>query len=279
MGPVIGGGILKTRVNGFEVYYEDSGKGVPVVFIHGMGGDSSEWSSFMPEFSKVIRCIAIDLRGHGKSEKPAQPYTQDMFAGDIAALLDILEIDKAYYCGISMGGFIAMKSALNYPEKVTGLILIDTAARIPAKSIEVATKWSKAAEKGLKAYIEAEIRDLFHPMFTRRHKDEVEVFAESMRTRERVVETLQRIEQGYAQKPYDLTKELRNIKVPTLIIHGRDDKVVSYEEAVLTHEEIPNSQLALIPFVGHASILERKDFFIDLLLYFVEESEKLRGEH
>ena len=264
---------MKAKVNDFEMYYEDIGEGPPLVLIHGMGGDSSEWSLLTPELSKEVRCIAVDLRGHGKSEKPDQPYTQDMFADDVAALLDALGVDKAYICGLSMGGFVALKMALNHPKKVRGLILIDTAARMPTKSIEVGARWAKIfAEKGLEAYIEAEIRDIFHPMFARRHKDMVNLFAESMKTRD--ASTIARIQQGYLKSPLAIENDIKKIKVPTLIIHGREDEVVPVEEAEFMHRQIPNSQIAIIPFSGHAALLERKDFFIDVILYFIEESEK-----
>lgn len=267
---------MKTKINDFQMYYEDTGKGPTLVLIHGMGGDSSEWSLLTPELSKEIRCIAVDLRGHGKSEKPDQPYTQDMFADDVAALLDTLKIDKAYLCGISMGGFVALKMALHHPKKVKGLILIDTAARISAKTVEVGAKWAKTfAEKGLDAYIEAEIKDIFHPMFVRRHKDMVKLFADSMRTRDS--STIMRIQQGYMKSPLTLDKEINKIKVPTMIIHGKEDKVVPVEEAEFMHKQIPNSKIAIIPYGGHGVLLERKDFFIDLILYFVEESEKKKS--
>ncbi|MBS7250977.1 MAG: alpha/beta fold hydrolase [Candidatus Freyarchaeota archaeon] len=264
---------MKAKVEDFEMYYEDVGKGPALVLIHGMGGDSTEWSPLIPELSREVRCIAVDLRGHGKSEKPNQPYTQDMFADDVAALLDTLKIDKAYICGVSMGGFVALKMALNHPEKVNGLILIDTAARIPPKSIEAGARWAKAfAEKGLEGYIEAEIKDIFHPMFVRRHKDAVKRFADSMRTRDPT--TVSRIQQGYMKSPPALENEIKKIKVPTLIIHGREDEVVPVEEAEFIHKQIPNSQIAIIPFAGHAALLEREDFFIDAILYFIEENEK-----
>ncbi|HMF33670.1 MAG TPA: alpha/beta hydrolase, partial [Candidatus Lokiarchaeia archaeon] len=108
---------MKATVNDIEMYYEDTGEGTPLVLIHGQGGDASEWSLFTPEVSKEVRCIAMDLRGHGQSDKPEQAYTQDLFADDVAALLDFLQIDKAYMCGISMGGFVALKMVLNHPEK------------------------------------------------------------------------------------------------------------------------------------------------------------------
>ena len=265
---------MKVRVNGFEMYYEDIGKGVLVVFIHVLGGESRpDWSFFIPDLSKEIRCITLDLRGHGRSEKPDHPYTQSMFADDVAALLDYLKIDEAYYCGVSLGGGIAMKSALNHPEKVRGLVLVDTDARMPAETTEVLNKLGQAAEKGVDAYIKEAMETYFHPMFVKRHKDDVDVFVESMRTREWVAETFARVDQGYALEPYDIREELRNIRVPTLIIHGREDKIIPYEEAVLIHKEIKNSKLVPIPFASHLSAIERRDFFIDLLLYFVEEQE------
>lgn len=268
---------MKAKIKDFEMYYEDTGKGPALVLIHGMSGDSTEWAHIIPELSKEVRCIAVDLRGHGKSEKPDQPYTQNLFAEDTATLLDTLKIDKAYICGASMGGFVALKMALNYPEKVEGLILIDTAARMPAKSIEVAGKWGKIfVEKGLEAYIEAEIKDIFHPMFARRHKNEIEAFADSMRTRDS--STVVRIQQGYMQSPPIMEKEIKNIKVPTLIIHGREDEVVPAEEAEFMHNQIRNSQIAIIPFSGHGALLERKDFFIDLILYFIAESESKKSK-
>lgn len=264
---------MKVKVKDFEMYYEDTGKGTPLVLIHGVGGDSTEWSEVAPEMSKEVRCIAVDLRGHGKSEKPDMPYTQDMFADDVAALLDILKISKAYICGISMGGFVAQKMALTHPEKVDGLILIDTTPRMPTKTIQVAGAWGKAfAEKGLQAYIDAEIKDIFHPMFARRHQDAVKIFADSMKTRE--AKTTARVQQGYMKSPPVMEKDIKKIKVPTLIIHGEEDQVVPAEEAALMHREIQNSQIAIIPFAGHGALMERPDYFIDLMLYFIEESKK-----
>jgi pimeloyl-ACP methyl ester carboxylesterase len=141
------------------------------------------------------------------------------------------------------------------------------------KSIEVAGRWGKIfMEKGLDAYIEAEIKDVFHPMFSRRHKDELKAFADSMRTRDSA--TIMRIQQGYVKSPITLDKKIKNIRVPTLIIHGKEDIVVPFEEAEFMRKQIPNSQIAIIPFAGHAALLERKDFIADIILYFIEESEK-----
>ena len=107
--------ILKAKINDFQMYYEDMGKGIPAVFIHGMGGDTKEWAPVIPELSKEIRCIVVDLRGHGQSDKPDQPYTQSLFAKDVVTLLDQLGINSAYFCGFSMGGLCDTESRFKPP--------------------------------------------------------------------------------------------------------------------------------------------------------------------
>jgi pimeloyl-ACP methyl ester carboxylesterase len=262
-------------VKDFEMYYEDTGKGTPLVLIHGSPGDSTQWSTsgLVPELSKELRCITMDLRGHGKSEKPDMPYTMEIFADDVAALLDILKIGKAFVCGISAGGFVAQKLALRHPEKVDGLILIDTACRMPAKSIQVGAILAKAlAEGGVQAFNEAELKILFHPMFARRHKDAIKAFEDTMKTRDAA--TPARVQQGYMKSPPLMEKDIKRIKVPTLIIHGREDEWVPVEEGELIHKQIENSQIAVIPFAGHGAMFERPDYFMDLIPYFIDQCKK-----
>jgi pimeloyl-ACP methyl ester carboxylesterase len=257
------------------MYYEDTGKGAPVVFIHGLGGDTREWALVIPELSKEIRCIAVDLRGHGQSDKPNQPYTQALFAKDAVNLLDQLEISSAYFCGESMGGYVVLKTALSYPEKVRGIILVDAAPSILEQTANIAGKWSEALLRGgLEAFVEAQVKDVFHPIFRRRHDAIVNIFRESKRVPPS--ETPGRINKGFQIESADFRKKLKEIKAPTLIIHGREDRIVPVENAELMHKQIPNSQLAIFPFCGHELILERPQFFVDLLLYFIENAEKTK---
>ncbi|WXG39508.1 MAG: alpha/beta fold hydrolase [Candidatus Freyarchaeum deiterrae] len=263
---------MKSRINDIQIYYEDTGEGVPVVFVDGLGGDTRDWALVIPELSKEIRCIAVDLRGHGQSDKPNQPYTQSLFAKDIVTLLDQLGIDSAYFCGASMGGYTVLKTALSYPEKVRGIILVDVAPYIPEHTVNVSGKWSEALlSGGVEALVEAQVKDVFNPIFRRRHDDIVNIFRESKRIPPS--ETPGRINKGFQVESADFRKKLKEIKTPTLIIHGQDDNIVPVENAELMHKQIPNSQLAIFPFCGHELIMERPQFFIDLLLYFVEKTE------
>jgi len=264
---------LKARINDIQMYYEDVGKGVPVVFIHGLGSDTKEWALIIPELLKEIRCIVVDLRGHGQSDKPSQPYTQSLFAKDVVALLDQLGISSAYFCGASMGGCVVLKAALSYPEKVRGLILVDSAPYVPEHTIKLSGKWAETLlNEGQEALLEAQVKDVFHPIFRRRHDEIVNIYRESKKNPPS--ETLGLINKGLQIEPIDYRKKLKEIKTPTLIIHGQDDKIIPVENAEFIHKQIPNSQLAIFPFCGHALLLERPRFFIDLLLYFIENTEK-----
>ncbi len=255
------------------MYYEDAGKGAPVIFIHGLGGDSKEWKLVIPELSREARCITVDLRGHGHSDKSNEPYTQSLFAKDLISLLDYLSINCAYFCGASMGGYVAQKVALSHPQRVKGLILVGSAPYIPEQTVKVSGKWAETLlTRGLEAFIEAQIKDVFHPAFARRNKEVIDLFRESKRKPPSEVSGL--INKGMQIEPIDFRKKLKEIKAPTLIIHGRDDKIVPVECAELMHKQIPNSQLAVLPLCGHLPTMERPTFFADLLLYFIEKTER-----
>jgi pimeloyl-ACP methyl ester carboxylesterase len=259
---------LKKKVDNFEMYYEDEGKGSPIVFIHGMGGDTSEWRPIKPYISKEARFIAMDLRGHGNSERPEGAYTQSLFSNDVALLLDELGVDRAYICGLSMGGIVTQYLALDHPGKVKGAILVDTTPCMLAETAEMSSKWFKdLQERGKEAYIETEIKDVFHPMFIRRHPKDVEMFKGYMRERDNL-ETMNRINKGFEEEPFDLRERLRNIKVPTLIVHGEDDKVIPKKMAELMKEKIPNSCLAIVPFCGHVLPWHVPEYFTDLVMFF-----------
>ncbi|MBS7249934.1 MAG: alpha/beta fold hydrolase [Candidatus Freyarchaeota archaeon] len=267
---------MRANLEGFQMYYEDVGKGVPVVFIHGLGGDSKDWKLVIPELSKEIRCIAVDLRGHGQSDKPNEPYTQSLFARDVISLLNYLGIKRAYFCGASMGGYVAQKVALTYPQRVRGLILVGASPHIPEQTVKVSGKWAETLlTKGLEAFIEVQVKDVFHPAFARHHKEIIDIFRESKRVPPSEVSGL--INKGMQIEPIDFRKRLREIKAPTLIIHGHDDQIVPVEYAELMHKQIPNSQLAALPLCGHLPAMERPTYFADLLLYFIEKTEKEAG--
>ena len=126
-----------TTANGQLLHYSDEGKsdedeatGPPLVFINSLGTDLRIWRAVAHHFSDTYRLIRYDKRGHGLSDCPAPPYTIGHHADDLAGLLDALQIDRAILIGISVGGMIAIGSAVNHPERVEKLVLCDTAPKI-----------------------------------------------------------------------------------------------------------------------------------------------------
>ncbi|KAA3630703.1 MAG: alpha/beta hydrolase [Bacteroidetes bacterium] len=113
------------NLNGIELYYETSGEGEPLLFIHGLGSSTRDWQDQVKCFSDKFQTVTVDLRGHGQTEKPPSTYSISLFASDVAALIEEVE-GPVHVAGISMGGMVALQLAVDYPEMVKSLILINT---------------------------------------------------------------------------------------------------------------------------------------------------------
>ena len=115
------------NVSGVDLHYVDEGAGKPVFFLHGNAGSGRVWRKVTPEFKKRYRVIAHDRQGFGESEKKETgDFSPRGFAGELARLMDALGVERAHVCGLSMGGMIAQCFALDYPDRVDGLVLVGT---------------------------------------------------------------------------------------------------------------------------------------------------------
>ena len=117
------------KTNGITTHYEISGKGQPLVLIHGVSFDHKMWQPQISYFSKKYRVLAYDVRGHGQTESSDGDYSADLLANDLKALLDNLNIQKPIVCGLSMGGLIAKMFAVRYPTQLSALIIADSAVK------------------------------------------------------------------------------------------------------------------------------------------------------
>jgi 3-oxoadipate enol-lactonase len=114
------------RVNDIDLYYETAGEGPPVLLIHGLGSSTRDWEYQVGELARGYRVIAFDVRGHGRSDKPPGPYSVAQFAGDAVALLRALEAAPAHVVGLSMGGMIAFQMAVDAPQAVRSLTIVNS---------------------------------------------------------------------------------------------------------------------------------------------------------
>ena len=114
-----------TTDDGVKLYYEETGKGIPIVFIHEFAGDYRSWEPQVRYFARYYRCITVNARGYPPSDVPkdGEKYSQDRARDDIRAVLDALKIDKAHIVGLSMGGFATLHFGFTYPDRARSLVI------------------------------------------------------------------------------------------------------------------------------------------------------------
>jgi 3-oxoadipate enol-lactonase len=125
----------RTTVDGCELHYEVTGRGEPVLLLHGLGSCSLDWEKQMPALKERYTVITLDVRGHGQSGKPRGPYSIGLFAQDVARVLEKLALGPAHVVGISMGGMIAFQLAVDAPRLVRTLTVINSAPAVVPKTL------------------------------------------------------------------------------------------------------------------------------------------------
>ena len=248
----------KAKVDDIQLYYEEQGRGEPLLLIMGLGASTLGWSEQILTFSREFRVIAFDNRGAGRSDKPAVRYTIALFADDTAGLMDALGIDSAHVYGQSMGGFVAQELALRHPQRVRTLVLGSTSCggrQAVAGSPEnlaiigmmnVLTP-REAAEKGLPL--------LYSEEFIARHHDAL--IQRSLREAELRSPPDAFGRQVQAAIRHNTFDRLADIRCPTLVITGSGDRIVPADNSRILVERIPGAELAVLPGAGHGYLVEK----------------------
>lgn len=120
--------------NGIRMHYETAGQGEPVLLLHGLGSRGEDWAFQFPAFAERYQVVAPDMRGHGRSDKPRGPYSVPMMAADVGGLLDALGIPAAHIVGLSMGGMIAFQMAVDSPDRVRSMTIVNSGPALVAHS-------------------------------------------------------------------------------------------------------------------------------------------------
>jgi len=127
------------HLNGIEVFYEDVGRGQPILLLHGLGSSTRDWEYQVPDLAQPYRVISMDVRGHGRSGRPPGPYSVAQFAQDAVSLLRTLDAAPAHVVGLSMGGMIAFQMAVDNPEAVRSLTIINSGPAMILQGAQKAT--------------------------------------------------------------------------------------------------------------------------------------------
>ena len=264
-------------INGIQIYYEEHGKGFPVLLIQGLGYPSGMWFLQIPEFSRCFRTIVFDNRGVGKTDRPDEEYTVALMASDAAELLRALEITRAHVVGVSLGGYIAQDLALTHPDLIDCLVLMSTSCGGPQYLELTKDLWQEvAALAGLPA---AEIfrRGMvlaINQRFVLHHPDLID---------RSVAIRLENIQPFYAFKHqsdaamnFDSRARAQMIHHPTLILAGSQDRVMPLSLTQELAQKISRSRLEIFPEAGHLLFLEEAQAINQMIIEFLLGNKLVR---
>ena len=128
---------------GCSLHYEEYGHGTPLILIHGLGSSSQDWELQIPVLARHYRLIVVDVRGHGRSDKPRERYSIQGFTFDLLALIEHLDLPPAHVVGLSMGGMIAFQLAVDEPALVKSLCIVNSAPEVKVRSADDYWQWAK----------------------------------------------------------------------------------------------------------------------------------------
>lgn len=270
------------RIGDIDVYYEEQGRGEPLLLIMGLAADSQAWAFQLPAFAERFRTIAFDNRGVGRSSKPAGPYSIHQMADEAAALLDHLGIESAHVVGVSMGGMIAQELALRHPEKVRRLVLACTYPEPDAdieahRTFSVGRLGGKVSAAGQIeidlsavdpfAFLQQMLPTVFNQEFIERELPKLmQVFAGALQYGFSMEAILGQVAAVMGHKATD---RLHQIAAPTLVITGDADRLIPPANSDILAREIPNARLVKVPGGSHGFNFETPDVFNREVLGFL----------
>ena len=247
-----------------DTFVRISGQGFPLVFVHGFTTTSEFWREQTEEFSKAYRVIRINLPGHGASPAlMSRGYCIEDFVEDVDRVFRELSIEKAILIGLSMGGIVAQKFALKYRHLLKALVLADTTAHGIGPDATDDAFFAVADKQGCKKAVQ----DLSDISFTSSASAAMLEWA-----RREVIQTPEFVARAAVRSlnDADARGSLSQIKVPTLVIAGEEDRVTPPQDSEILAKGISDSTLSLIPGAGHFSMLDNPVAFNLILRTFLD---------
>jgi pimeloyl-ACP methyl ester carboxylesterase len=266
------------RINGVNSHVWEMGNGIPLVFIHGFMGTTYDWRFNIPELGKHFAVKAFDLPGFGYSDKPLDfTYSSEGYADFVKAYLDECSIKKAVLVGNSMGGQIALKTCLKYSDRVSALILIDSGGypgsvhlllfRLLKIQIVGTVMMSLITRSAVGCVLKNDILcdDSLVTDETINHYYNVYKTANARKIPPVVVRNMIKDERYIYSK-------WNEIKCPTLVIWGAQDKVIPPAYAELFKEELPTAKLMIVEDAGHMPHVDKSRVVNDAVIGFVNKA-------
>ncbi|MFN0299286.1 MAG: alpha/beta fold hydrolase [Burkholderiales bacterium] len=253
-----------------RIAFDHTGEGPLLVFLHGIGGNRTNWHDQLPVFGREFHAVAWDARGYGLSDDYEGPLEFARFADDLRRLLDHFKAETAHLCGLSMGGRILQDFYPRHPHRAATLVLCDTmagfdAAFTPEKRAEFVRLRKQPLVEGKEPKDIAPIvaRTLMSPKSS---PEALQKLIDSMSAlhKDSYIKTIE------ASTHYDRVADLPNIRVPTLLVYGEDDTLTPPALGRSMAEKIAGAEMVVIPDAGHLSNIERPAAFNRAVLAFLQ---------
>lgn len=271
---------IEITVNKHTVSYTDEGPdNAPVIIlIHGFPLNKSMWNKQVDVLIETYRVIVYDVRGHGSSTAGTDNFSIELFVSDLLGLMDILKIETAMLCGLSMGGYIALNAVVHFPKRFVGLILCDTNCFADAPEAKEKRMISiESIEKyGVENYVNESIKKLFAPESFVTNKEKIEVVKAMIM--ETSVQSLSSTLIALSKRKETCAK-LYQINIPVLILVGKEDQITPPDVARLMQKNIKGSILKIIEHAGHLSNIENSYDFNGQLGKFLSSVYKKKTDH
>ncbi len=261
----------RLHVRDLHLYYDSTGQGHPLLFIHGLGSSTRDWEFQVPFFAQNYQVVTYDLRGHGQSDKPPGPYSMRLFAEDTAALLQALGCAPAHVVGLSLGGMIAFELAVSAPELVRSLVIVNSGPEVPIPNFKARLRvlinylqrlfivrvlgmrrmGQVLSKRLLPGADHAELRRVFVERWAENDKD---AYLAALR----------------AMGGWSVSDRLHTISCPTLVIAADQDYTpVSFKEWYVAR--MPHAELAVLADARHYAAVERPQQFNEVLMAFLRK--------
>ncbi|SEI24310.1 alpha/beta fold hydrolase [Pseudomonas asplenii] len=261
--------------DGCRLHYEEHGQGTPLLLVHGLGSSGQDWELQVPVLAEHYRLIVVDLRGHGRSDKPRERYSIAGFTADIVALIEHLQLGPTHLVGLSMGGMIGFQLAVDRPLLLRSLCVVNSAPEVKVRSPgdywQWAKRWSLARLLSLKSIGKAlgamlfpkpEQADLRRKMAERWARNDKRAYLASFD----------------AIVGWGVQERLSAIACPTLIVSADHDYTpVSLKQSYV--KLIPDARLVVIADSRHATPLDQPTVFNRTLLDFLSAVETIPQDH
>ena len=257
---------MTLQYKSINIFYTDTGKGTPVVLLHGFLENAAMWKPFIPELSKTNRVICIDLLGHGKTECLGYVHSMELMADTVKTVLDYLKIKKLILIGHSMGGYVLLAFAEKYKTSVLGLCLMNSTAEDDnAERKKNRDRAIAAVKENHKSFIRIAIVNLFRPKNRIIFSKEIKLIKQE--ALKMPIQGIVAALEGMKIRPNRI-KFFKNADFKKLMIISKKDPILDFESL---KKQIDNSNIKPVEFPdGHMSHIENKNLFLQHILHFIK---------